>query len=64
MNLKVNIRIKLHIQLKAREKLIAAALGSCRKISDTTMNGIGPEKEKVRISMKDNHYENRPIQIY
>ena len=46
INRKDNIRMKLQIQLKASEKLMAAARGSCRKISPTTINGIGPEKIK------------------
>jgi hypothetical protein len=43
MNLNTIIRIKLQTQLKVNDKLIAAALGSCLKISPTTINGIGPD---------------------
>jgi hypothetical protein len=47
MNLNTIIRIKLQTQLKVNDKLIAAALGSCLKISPTTINGIGPEKYRA-----------------
>ena len=40
---KMSIKMKLHTQLKVKDKLMAAALGSCRKISPTTMKGMGPE---------------------
>jgi len=33
--------------LKAREKLMAAARGACRKISPTTINGIGPVRAET-----------------
>jgi hypothetical protein len=49
MNLNTIIRIKLQTQLKVNDKLIAAALGSCLKISPTTINGIGPEKYRALL---------------
>lgn len=43
------MRMKLHTQLKHNDKLIAAERGSCRNISPTTKNGIGPTKEKKYV---------------
>ena len=42
---KINMRMKLQIQLNASDRLMAAARGSWRKISPTTMKGMGPRDE-------------------
>jgi hypothetical protein len=49
INLKIKFNMKLQTQLKVKERLMAAARGSCRKISPTTMNGIGPDRNKIRL---------------
>lgn len=43
MKRKTSMRMKLHTQLKHKDKLIAAERGSWRNISPTTKNGIGPK---------------------
>ena len=51
---KMSIKMKLHTQLKVKDKLMAAALGSCRKISPTTMKGMGPEIHTILNVNKTN----------